>query len=145
RVAGSAEQMRQVEITHGAKGTQWVTVGLTITAVLLLLTLVWTMVALAKGAAPSTPTAMTIDVTGMQWWWKVRYEAAEPDQTFITANEIHIPVGTPVSVRLHGGDVIHSFWVPKLSGKTDTIPGQTNVTWLQASQPGRYRGQCTEY
>jgi len=145
RLAGGAEQMRQVEIIHGAPGTQWFTVGLTITAVLLFITLVWTMVALAKGAAPAAPTAMTLDVTGMQWWWEIRYDSSEPDKTFITANEIHIPVGMPVLVRLHGGDVIHSFWVPRLSGKTDTIPGQTNITWLQASQPGRYRGQCTEY
>ena len=48
-------------------------------------------------------------------------------------------------MRLHGGDVIHSFWVPKLSGKTDAIPGQTNLSWMQASRPGRYRGQCSEY
>ena len=51
----------------------------------------------------------------------------------------------PVLVRLHGADVIHSFWVPKLTGKTDTIPGQTNLSWMQATQPGRYSGQCTEY
>jgi len=50
-----------------------------------------------------------------------------------------------VLVRLHASDVIHSFWVPKLSGKTDAIPGQTNLSWIQASQPGRYLGQCSEY
>jgi cytochrome c oxidase subunit II len=103
------------------------------------------MVALAKTSGPPGNTQLTLDVTGRQWWWDVRYDAAEPDKTFSTANEIHIPVGVPVLVRLHGADVIHSFWVPKLSGKTDTIPGQTNVTWLEASQPGRYLGQCTEY
>jgi cytochrome c oxidase subunit 2 len=112
--------------------------------VALLATLVWTMVALAKSSVPAN-TPLTLDVTGRQWWWDVKYNAPEPDKSFTTANEIHIPVGVPVLVRLHGGDVIHSFWVPKLSGKTDTIPGQINVTWLQASQPGRYRGQCMEY
>jgi cytochrome c oxidase subunit 2 len=103
------------------------------------------MVALAKISGPPGNTQLTLDVTGRQWWWDVRYDAAEPYRTFSTANEIHIPVGVPVLIRLHGADVIHSFWVPKLSGKTDAIPGQTNVTWLEASQPGRYRGQCSEY
>jgi cytochrome c oxidase subunit 2 len=111
----------------------------------LLVTSVLTMVALARSSAPSSGKTLTLDVTGRQWWWEVRYQADEPDKSFTTANEIHIPVGVPVMVRLHGGDVIHSFWVPKLAGKTDTIPGQTNVMWLQAGQPGRYWGQCTEY
>ena len=70
---------------------------------------------------------------------------ALPSEVFTTANEIHIPTGVPVLVRLHGGDVIHSFWVPKLSGKTDTIPGQTNLSWMQARLPGRYRGACNEF
>jgi cytochrome c oxidase subunit 2 len=66
-------------------------------------------------------------------------------RAFETSNEIHIPVGQPVLVKLRGADVIHSFWVPALAGKTDTIPGRENVTWLQADRPGIYRGQCTEY
>jgi cytochrome c oxidase subunit 2 len=64
---------------------------------------------------------------------------------FTTANEIHIPVGVPVRVRLHGADVIHSFWVPKLTGKTDAIPGQVNQSWIQADKPGRYAGTCQEF
>ena len=63
----------------------------------------------------------------------------------VTANEIHIPAGQPVLVRLESNDVIHSFWVPALAGKTDTIPGRINLTWLQADRPGTYRGQCTEF
>ena len=58
----------------------------------------------------------------------------------VTANEIHIPAGQPVLVRLGSDDVIHSFWVPALAGKTDTIPGRVNLTWLQADRPGTYRG-----
>ena len=73
------------------------------------------------------------------------YNAPNPPDVFDTANEIHIPVGVPVLVRLHGADVIHSFWVPQLSGKTDAIPGQTNLSWIQADRPGRYLGQCTEF
>jgi cytochrome c oxidase subunit 2 len=63
----------------------------------------------------------------------------------VTANEIHIPVGAPVRVRLRAADVIHSFWVPSLAGKLDLIPGKTNETWLQAERAGVYRGQCAEY
>jgi cytochrome c oxidase subunit II len=145
QISGGAAETRAVEVTRGGNGLKWISVGLGISAVPLLITLVWTMVALAKTSGPPGNTQLTLDVTGRQWWWDVRYDAAEPDKTFSTANEIHIPVGVPVLIRLHGADVIHSFWVPKLSGKTDTIPGQTNVTWLEASQPGRYLGQCTEY
>ena len=143
--SGGAAETRAVPVGRGGNGLKWITVGLSISAVPLLITLVWTMVALAKVSGPPSHTGLTLDVTGRQWWWDIRYDADEPDKTFSTANEIHIPVGVPVLVRLHGGDVIHSFWVPKLSGKTDTIPGQTNATWLEASQPGRYRGQCSEY
>ncbi|HWC00295.1 MAG TPA: hypothetical protein VG672_26490, partial [Bryobacteraceae bacterium] len=143
RLSGGAEQTRTAEVFRGSSGMKWIGVGVGISSVALLVTLVWTMVALAKSSAPAN-TPLTLDVTGRQWWWDVKYNAPEPDKSFTTANEIHIPVGVPVLVRLHGGDVIHSFWVPKLSGKTDTIPGQTNVAWLQASQPGRYRGQCME-
>jgi len=145
RATGGAEETRAVEVSRSGNGLRWISVGLSISAVPLLVTLVWTMVALAKVSGPPANPGLTLDVTGRQWWWDVRYDAAEPDQSFSTANEIHIPVGVPVLVRLHGADVIHSFWVPKLSGKTDTIPGQTNLTWLEASRPGRYQGQCTEY
>jgi cytochrome c oxidase subunit 2 len=103
------------------------------------------MVALAKVAGPPPDPALTLDVTGHQWWWEVRYNSALPAEVFTTANEIHIPTGVPILVRLHGGDVIHSFWVPKLTGKTDTIPGQSNLSWMQARLPGRYRGACSEF
>lgn len=145
RALSGAEQMRAVEIVRGKSGLQWIGIGLAISGVFLLATLVWTMVALAKASGPPDNAQLRLDVTGRQWWWDVRYDAQEPDQSFSTANEIHIPVNVPVLVRLHGADVIHSFWVPQLTGKTDTIPGQTNIAWLEASQPGRYLGQCTEY
>jgi cytochrome c oxidase subunit II len=142
---GGALETQSAPIQRGAEGTRWISIGLLISAVPILVTLVWTMVALAKTSGPPPDPGLTVDVTAHQWWWEVRYPARQPDETFVTANEIHIPVGVPVLVRLHGGDVIHSFWVPKLSGKTDAIPGQTNLSWLQADQPGRYRGQCAEY
>jgi cytochrome c oxidase subunit II len=145
RVSGGAAETRATALSDAVGGERWIGIGLVLSAVPLLVALVWTMVTLAAVAEPATPPGMVIDVTGHQWWWEVRYAAAEPDQIFTTANEIHIPVNTRVRVRLHGADVIHSFWVPQLTGKTDTIPGQTNVSWLEARNPGRYLGQCTEY
>lgn len=144
---GDAVDARRVNVFRGADGLRWIGIGLGITAVPLLVTLIWTMDALARISGPRADTGLTLDVTGRQWWWDVQYGGggAQPAQIFSTANEIHIPVGVPVRVRLQGADVIHSFWVPKLSGKTDAIPGQTNTTWLQAATPGRYRGRCAEY
>jgi cytochrome c oxidase subunit 2 len=145
RSRGGALETRAAPIARGGDGINWITTGLLLSAVPLLGTFIWTMVALAAISGPPDHPALILDVTAHQWWWEVRYAAHEPSETFVTANEIHIPVGVPVLVRLHGGDVIHSFWVPKLSGKTDAIPGQTNLSWLQADRPGRYRGQCSEY
>ncbi|HEY6452815.1 MAG TPA: cytochrome c oxidase subunit II [Steroidobacteraceae bacterium] len=142
---GGAAETRLMPVERGAEGTRWISLGLLISAVPLLATLIWTMVALAATSGPPRNPALVMDVTGHQWWWEVHYDAADPSQQFSTANEIHIPVGLPVLVRLHGGDVIHSFWVPKLTGKTDTIPGQTNYSWIEAAHAGRYRGQCGEY
>jgi cytochrome c oxidase subunit 2 len=89
--------------------------------------------------------AFTIEITGHQWWWEVRYLDQSASNIFTTANEIHIPIGVPVTFNLRAGEVIHSFWVPNLSGKKDLIPGKVASIWLQADQPGLYRGQCAEY
>jgi cytochrome c oxidase subunit II len=89
--------------------------------------------------------ALTIELTGHQWWWEARYEDPDPSRTFVTANELHIPVGRPVLVKLLASDVIHSFWVPRLHGKADLIPGRTNTIELRADQAGVYRGQCAEF
>ena len=89
--------------------------------------------------------SVTIEITGHQWWWEVRYPDSAPSNVFTTANEIHIPVGEPIYLDLRATDVIHSFWAPNLMGKKDLIPGKNNVIWLQADKPGVYRGQCAEY
>ena len=143
--SGGAAETRAVRVTRGSDGIHWIKFGLLISAVPLLVALVWTMVALASSSEPPSGRALTLEVTPHQWWWEVQYTSADPSATFATANEIHIPVGVPVLVQLHGADVIHSFWVPKLTGKTDAIPGRTNASWLQADAPGRYRGQCQEF
>jgi cytochrome c oxidase subunit II len=88
---------------------------------------------------------LTIRVIGHQWWWEVRYEDPEPHKAFTTANEIHIPVGEPVKVKLTSSDVIHSFWVPTLMGKQDLITGRENEIQLTAERAGVYRGQCAEF
>jgi cytochrome c oxidase subunit 2 len=86
-----------------------------------------------------------IQIVGHQWWWEVHYRNGPENQQFTTANEIHIPVGKTVDIDLTSRDVIHSFWVPRLNGKFDLIPGQNNRIRLEANTPGEYRGQCAEY
>jgi len=88
---------------------------------------------------------LTIKVTGHQWWWQIDYEDPEPSRSFTTANEIRIPVGEPVLLKLESADVIHSFWVPSLTGKMDLITGRQNLLQIQADREGVYRGQCAEF
>ncbi len=126
-------------------GTTWIYVGVGLSTLVLIGCAVWTMFTLAATAMPLRAADLTLEVTAAQWWWGVRYRSIEPSRIFTTANEIHIPVGRPVRIELSSHDVIHSFWIPHLAGKMDVIPGQTNVTWLQADRPGVYRGQCGEY
>lgn len=93
-------------------------------------------------APPNDPLQVT--VVGNQWWWEFRY----PQYGITTANELHLPAGRPVQLRLESKDVIHSFWLPRLSGKTDAIPGNVNTmvfTPDQVTQPTFIRGECAEY
>ncbi len=90
-------------------------------------------------------SAPDIRLIGHQWWWEVKYVKGTPDNYFATANEIHIPVGQTVHLELASADVIHSFWVPNLSGKVDLIPGQLNKMLLRADKPGVYQGKCAEF
>ncbi len=90
---------------------------------------------------PAEGEVLRIEVTGHQWWWEIRY----PDSGITLRNEIHIPANTPVDIHLTTADVIHAFWVPRLGGKLDAIPGRTNILRLQADEPGVYRGQCAEF
>ncbi len=93
----------------------------------------------------SPAAALRLEVRGHQWWWEVRYQDPRPDRTFVTANEIHVPVGQLVGLDLQTDDVIHSFWVPSLAGKMDQITGHANELQLVADRPGIYRGQCAEF
>jgi cytochrome c oxidase subunit 2 len=89
--------------------------------------------------------ALVIRLKGYQWWWEVSYADHSADRSFVTANEIHVPVGRAVRVELAAADVIHSFWIPSLAGKQDQIPGRDNSLTFVAQRAGRYRGQCAEF
>jgi cytochrome c oxidase subunit 2 len=95
--------------------------------------------------------ALYVTVIGHQWWWEYIYETYDGRKLgVITANELHVPAGTtgvvrPVYLTLKSADVCHSFWVPRLAGKTDLIPGHPNEMWFETDEPGLYLGQCAEY
>ncbi|MEE2885190.1 MAG: cytochrome c oxidase subunit II [Chloroflexota bacterium] len=89
---------------------------------------------------------LTIQAIGHQWWFQFKYPKQDQVSTaIVTANDLHIPVDTPVTIELVSKDVIHSFWVPKLAGKVDMVPNNDNGLWLQADEPGTYLGQCAEF
>ena len=94
---------------------------------------------------PVGTTPVKLTVIGHQWWWEVAMPDSASGQVVHTANEIHVPVGRQVEIMLTSADVIHSFWVPRLQGKIDVIPGDTNVIRFTVTKAGRYRGQCAEY
>jgi cytochrome c oxidase subunit 2 len=119
------------------------------------LEVVWTLIPVIIGiliVIPSLPViadttgdapdgAIEIVATGHQWWFEFEY----PDEGLVTANELHIPVGRPVNIELRSVDVIHSFWVPQLSGKVDMVPGHNNRLWFTPNEIGEYYGQCAEF
>jgi cytochrome c oxidase subunit 2 len=115
--------------------------GVVVPSLILIAVFVVSLRDMAALSSPEREPAVTIEVVGHDWWWEVVY----PEEAAVTANEIHIPVGEPVRLVLTTDDVIHSFWVPQLQAKTDMVPGKTNEMWVEADEPGRYRGQCAEY
>ncbi|MCA1408749.1 cytochrome c oxidase subunit II [Ensifer sp. IC3342] len=129
-----SERKAAVAISGAVGATVLVITGLTITSF-------YTTRALSE----ASPAELTIDVTAQQWWWQFTYVDANPTRAFVTANELHIPVGKVARLRLKSSDVIHSFWVPSLAGKRDLIAGRENMLTLRAERPGIYRGQCAEF
>jgi len=96
--------------------------------------------------APEPPTALNLVVIGHQFWWEFRY----PDYGVVTANELHVPLSSdsaprPTFMKLTSADVIHSFWVPQLAGKTDLLPNRVNEMWMDPQQTGLYLGQCAQF
>ncbi|KGF80315.1 cytochrome C oxidase subunit II [Massilia sp. JS1662] len=107
--------------------------------------LTWSTWRSAQLVPQSSQAALSISVTARMWWWEVRYRDPAGGREIVTANEIHIPVGQTVYVGLNAADVIHSLWVPALSGKRDMIPGRVTGLTLRADRAGVYRGQCAEF
>ena len=129
-----------------AGGMSWIYIGTGVSSLALFAALIYVMATLESVAAQRVAPALQIDVTAYDWWWKVEYpDADDASRSFATANEIHIPVGVPVQIKLRSADVIHAFWVPQLAGKTEMIPGQINEQWIEADAPGVYRGQCSQF
>ena len=117
--------------------------------------IIWTVIPAALLAAIAVPTvkaifqtnaapaqdALTVEVVGHQWWWEFHY----PEYNLTTANELHIPIGRTVLLRMGSADVVHSFWVPQLAGKRDLFPNRETRMWFRAEKAGEYRGQCAEF
>jgi cytochrome c oxidase subunit 2 len=110
-------------------------------ALVLLVIAVPTIRVVFQTQGPTPPGALEINVRAWQWWWEFRYSSLG----IVTANEMHVPVGRTIRLRLEGPDVIHSFWVPQLGGKRDVVPGRINYLTFTPEAPGQYRGQCAEF
>jgi cytochrome c oxidase subunit 2 len=96
--------------------------------------------------APKPPDALDVQVIGHQFWWEIRY----PKYGVVTANEMHVPVSlkghpTPTFLDLRSADVVHSFWVPRLAGKTELVPNKINSMWIEPERTGLFLGQCAKY
>ena len=116
----------------------WTAGPVLILAVLLVLTVI--------GMAQSDPEVKAqqqpdLTVTAHQWWWEIRYTQSG----IVTANEVRLPVGRRMLVRLDSADVVHDLWIPELARKMDMTPGHPTTIWLQADKPGVYPGACAEY
>lgn len=110
-------------------------------AVILVFIAVPTIRTIFAVAAPAPPDAIRVMVTGEQWFWRFEY----PDLGVLTANEMHVPVGRPVEIALHTNNVIHSFWIPRVGGKRDLVPGRVNRQVFTIDKPGLFHGQCAEF
>lgn len=93
--------------------------------------------------------SLTVQVVGQQWWWEYAYDldgdGEYDDDAVLTANDLVVPAGVEVNLDIHSNDVIHSYWIPRLNGKKDAVPGRTHPLQIQADEAGVYVGQCTEY
>ncbi|MCT7376279.1 cytochrome c oxidase subunit II [Chelativorans salis] len=122
-----------------------VVAGGVVTPMLVIMAMVIVGVSVGREIATRPQSGPIVEVIGRLWWWELRYLDGDGEVIATTANEMHIPVGQPVRLRLTSENVIHSFWAPQLQGKTDLIPGQVNESWIEAERAGVYRGQCSEY
>ncbi len=118
--------------------------GAAVPAVVLTALLIYGLALLPALTAPAPPGSLRVDVTGEQWWWRVRYPT--PDGSVVElANEVHLPLNEATDIHLLSADVIHSFWVPSLGGKLDMMPGRGTRLTLRPTRAGRFNGVCAEY
>lgn len=130
------------------RGQAWILIGGFLVPLGVFIFLFVDMMGLMTDLPLGHPATRTPDivVTGQQWWWEATYRfKGHPDLEVRTATEIHVPVGRAVNIEVQSADVMHSFWVPKLHGKIDLVPGLKNYIRLEASRPGTYLGQCASY
>lgn len=125
--------------THG--NTTVEIIWTVIPALILAVIAVPTVKAIFQTNATPGKDALTIEVVGHQWWWEFRY----PEYNLTTANEMHVPLGRTVSLRMGSSDVIHSFWVPQLAAKRDVFANRETRMWFKAEAEGDYPGQCAEF
>ncbi len=133
--------------THGNSTLEFAWTAIP-TALLILIAIptVFTIFSNANSPVPADEGGLVVDAIGHQWWFEFRYaHPVNPGEDVVFANELHIPIGEPVNIRLESDDVIHSFWVPKLGGKVDMVPSNGNTMWLQADTEGLFLGQCAEF
>jgi cytochrome c oxidase subunit 2 len=131
------------DVNHWLRRPVQIATGITV--LILIGTLVYSVSTGEAMASLPRDKALRIQITAHQWWWEAEYMDPVAGNQVSTANEIHIPIGEPVQIVGSSADVIHSFWIPNLSGKKDLIPGHATATWIQADRPGIYRGQCAEF
>ncbi len=135
------------EQTHGKPALE---IALTILPAIILIAVGIPTVSTVFSLAKTSDTQCVINITGQQWWWEYEYpvqtcggvEIAEP---LVTSGELVMPTATPVLLRITSNDVIHSYWIPKLNGKRDAVPGRIHPLRMEADHPGIYAGQCTEF
>jgi cytochrome c oxidase subunit II len=122
--------------------SRWIVGGGVVLPLIILVVVFGATVQAMRDVPDSAPSgALVVEVIGHQWWWEVRY----PAEGITTTNELHLPVGRPVALRLTSADVIHSFWVPALAGKMDLLPDDVNTLVLQADEPGEHLSHCAEF
>jgi len=134
------------EQTHGRPALE---IGLTILPALILIGIAIPTVGTIMALNDTEDTECIVNVTGQQWWWEVDYAQQDGcggiSEPIVTSGQMVIPVNTPVLVRGTSRDVIHSWWIPRLNGKRDMVPGRVHTVRLEADEPGIYAGQCTEF
>jgi cytochrome c oxidase subunit 2 len=134
----------ELQARLGGKAAVWAG-GIAFPTVVLTALLIYGLSLTRHLSDPASGKELRVRVTGEMWWWRVAYLDAMGREVIQDANELHIPAGRPVVLELESADVIHSFWVPRLSGKLDMIPGRRNLMRIQADAPGIFGGQCAEF